>query len=281
MLCSTPDLLRAARDGGYAVGAFNVYNLEGVRAVVAAAEAAHSPAILQLHPGALDYGGALLVTLCLTAAREARVPVSVHLDHSTTANAIRSALTTGLNSIMADGSHLSYADNVAFTREMAAVAHAHGAAIEAELGRLTGTEDGLTVPEYEAKFTSPAQAVDFVAETGIDALAVCIGNVHGHYRGEPRLDFERLATISQSLSLPLVMHGASGLPEGQIRRAIELGVCKFNVNTEVREAYLATLKADLSSSRLPDLVPVMTHAILAMRDVVASKLQLFGSVGQG
>ena len=139
--------------------------------------------------------------------------MAVHLDHSTSADDIRAALAAGITSIMADGSHLPYADNIAFTREMAALAKARGGAVEAELGRISGTEDGLTVAEFEARFTDPDQAADFVAQTGIQALAVCIGNVHGRYPGQPRLDFERLAAIREAVSTPLVLHGASGLPE--------------------------------------------------------------------
>ncbi len=277
MLASTLDLLHTAHDGGYAVGAFNVYNLEGVRAVVGAAEAEHSPVLLQLHPSALKFGGAPLVSMCLTAAREARVPVAVHLDHSTSAADIRAALATGVQSIMADGSHLTYVDNVAFTREMAEAAHTQRAAVEAELGRLSGTEDDLTVPEYEAKFTQPDQAVEFVALTHVDALAVCIGNVHGHYRGEPRLDFDRLAAIRRRVTVPLVLHGASGLPAAMVRRAIELGVRKINVNTEVREAYVTALKTGLTEPKSPDLVKLMEAAMAAMQAVVADKLHLFGS----
>jgi tagatose 1,6-diphosphate aldolase GatY/KbaY len=275
MLASTTTLLRAAEDGDYALGAFNVYNLEGVRAVVGAAEAERSPAMLQIHPGALTHGGTLLIALCLAAAREASVPVAVHLDHSSSPDAIRAALACGVSSIMADGSHLAYPANVAFTCEMAALAHARGATVEAELGRLSGTEDGLTVAEYQAKLTDPDQAADFVAQTGVDALAVCIGNVHGRYPGEPRLDFERLAAIRRAVAAPLVLHGASGLPESLIDRAITLGVRKFNVNTEVREAYLDALRAALQApADLPDLIG---GAVAAMQAVVVAKLRLFGS----
>ncbi len=144
---------------------------------------------------------------------------------------------------MADGSHLDYAANVDFTRAMAELAHARGAAVEAELGRLSGTEDGLTVEEYAAKLTDPQQAADFVERSAADMLAVCIGNVHGRYPGEPQLDFERLAAIRRAVAVPLVLHGASGLPPAQISQAIALGICKFNVNTEVREAYLGALEA--------------------------------------
>jgi tagatose 1,6-diphosphate aldolase GatY/KbaY len=279
MLTSTTELLHAAAAGGYAIGAFNVYNLEGVRAVVRAAEAHRSPVMLQLHPGALQHGGQPLVALCLTAAQVASVPITVHLDHSTSSEAIQGALQAGVTSVMADGSHLSYQENVAFTRTMVVMAHGHQAAVEAELGRLTGTEDGLTVPEYEALFTDPAQAADFIAQTGVDALAVCIGNVHGRYRQAPRLDFDRLATLQRVVPVPLVLHGASGLPAAMVQQAMALGVRKFNVNTEVREAYVEALRGCLQAPGAPDLVDLMRQAEAAMQAVVAAKLQLFGSVG--
>lgn len=279
MLTSTKTILHAAQSAGYAIGAFNVYNLEGVKAVVAAAEAERSPVMLQIHPSALAYGGPPLVDLCVRAAREAAVPMAVHLDHSSDAADIDRALDAGVQSIMADGSHLSYAENIAFTQRMCERAHRADAAVEAELGRLSGTEDDLTVPEYEARLTDPAQAADFVTRTQIDALAVCIGNVHGHYRREPRLDFERLAAIRAAVAVPLVLHGASGLPAAQVRRSIELGICKFNVNTEVRTAYIAALQDALAASRPPDLLALMQGAVDAMQAVVVEKLRLFGSVG--
>ena len=280
MLVPTTELLTAAREGGYAVGAFNVYNLEGARAVVAAAETKRSPAMLQILPAALKHGGPPLVALCLTAAREASVPMAVHLDHCASPEDILGALEAGLTSIMADGSHLPYDDNVSFTRKMAELVHLQGGTIEAELGRLTGTEDGLTVPEYEAKLTNPGQAADFVAQTGIDALAVCIGNLHGRYPGEPRLEFERLDAIRNTISTPLVLHGASGLPEAMLRRSIELGVTKFNVNTEIRGAYVAALRELLDAPEAPDLLDLMENAIVAMEAVISTKLSLFGSAGR-
>ena len=280
MLTSTLDMLHAARTGGYAIGGFNVYNLEGARAVVAAAEAERSPAMLQIHPSALAHGGAPLIALCMEAARVASVPFAVHLDHSSVADAIRAALDAGVASIMADGSHLPYEQNLAFTAAMADLAHACGAAVEAELGRLAGSEDGLTVPEYQAKLTDPDQAADFVARAGVDTLAVCIGNVHGHYRGEPALDFARLERLRWTVPIPLVLHGASGLPAPMVRRAIELGVCKLNVNTEVRDAYLAALVDGVSVDERLDLLDLMRATTDAMRAVVAAKLRLFGSAGK-
>lgn len=279
MLTSTSELLNTARRNAYAIGAFNVYNLEGVKAVIDAAESLQSPAMLQLHPSALKYGKSPLVALCMEAARKSSVPISVDLDHSTSEKDIHLALAAGIKSIMADGSPLSYEQNLIFTREMTKLSHANGAIVEAEIGRISGTEDGLTIAEKEAKMTDPVQAVEFLKETQVDALAVTIGNVHGKYLSEPRLDFPRLAKIRASVSVPLVLHGASGLPETMINQSIKLGVSKFNVNTEVREAYMDVLKTSASLSD-PDLLEVMEKAIDAMRSVISDKLQLFGSAGK-
>ncbi|GAB4437868.1 MAG: class II fructose-bisphosphate aldolase family protein [Cyanobacteria bacterium J069] len=257
-----------------------IYNLEGVKAVVNAAEALHSPAMLQLHPSALKYGRSPLIALCLEAARAAAVPIAVHLDHSTSVTDIQEALSSGMRSIMADGSPLPYAENLAFTRDMTQLAHRYGAVVEAEIGRISGTEDGLTIAEKEAKMTDPHQAVEFVAATGVDALAVTIGNVHGEYKSPPRLDFDRLAQIRQKLSIPLVLHGASGLPAAMVSRSIQLGVCKFNVNTEVRQAYLATLAAQVCGDAEQDLLDVTRSAIAAMQSVIMEKMRLFGSDGK-
>jgi tagatose 1,6-diphosphate aldolase GatY/KbaY len=278
MLSSTRELLETARRNFYAIGAFNVYNLEGVKAVVAAAETNRSPAMLQIHPSALEFGGLGLIALCLEAARSAKVPIAVHLDHSTKAEDIQIALDSGMNSVMADGSHLPYAQNLAFTKAMTELAHRKGAIVEAEIGRISGTEDGLTVAEKEAKMTDPDQAVEFVKATAVDALAVTIGNVHGEYKSEPRLDFERLAKIRKLIEIPLVLHGASGLPAEAIDRSVQLGVCKFNVNTEVRLAYMQSLQQGICSRSLKDLVDSMGAAIAAMQSVITEKLELFGSM---
>jgi tagatose 1,6-diphosphate aldolase GatY/KbaY len=280
MLMPTVSLLEGAQKGRYAIGAFNVYNLEGVLAVIAAAEAEASPVMLQIHPSALRVGGRALVELCLSAAATSAVPTSVHLDHSSSEADITLALEAGVSSIMADGSHLPYEDNVAFTAAMCRLARPYGATVEAELGRLTGTEDGLSVPEYEARLTDPAESFDFVRRTGTHALAVCIGNVHGRYSGEPRLDFDRLAAIHERVSVMLVLHGTSGLPDELVRRSVDLGVCKFNVNTEVRDAYTRALKERFDEVPSPDLLDLMGEAVSAMRDVVAGKLRLFGSSGR-
>jgi len=280
MLVPFTSLLGSAGEGGYALGAFNVYNLEGVRAVVAASEAKSSPVIIQFHHAALTHGGGPLIAACLAAAGEASVPIAVHLDHSVSLDDIRLALHAGLTSIMADGSSLEYDDNVAFTQEATELAHRCGSAVEGELGRLTGSEDDLTVPENLAKLTDPGQAVDFVSRTGVDALAVCIGNAHGSYRTEPRLDFDRLAAIREVVSVPLVLHGASGLLDTVVRRAIELGVRKLNVNTELRQAYVGALKKALGQPEQVDLLEIMQRAVADMQGVVSAKLRLFGSTSK-
>lgn len=280
MLISTKQLLQEAQRDGYAVGAFNVYSLEGIRAVVGAAEALHSPVMLQVLPRALALGGTPLIAACRDACRAAGVPMAVQLDHCASQETIENALAAGVSSAMADGSHLAYEANVAFCARIAARAHRRGCAVEAELGRLSGTEDGLSVAAYEACLTDPEQAADFVRRTGVDALAVCIGNVHGRYRKPPDLDFDRLDMLRRSLATPLVLHGTSGLPDDMIRRAIALGVCKFNVNTELREAGLQAARSYLHTPGKKELVDLMETVVQAMQEPVAAKLKQFASAGR-
>lgn len=277
MLITTAQLLQQARKGGYAVGAFNIYHLSGVQAVIGAAQELESPVILQLLPKAVELGGTPLIALCLEAGRSASVPVAVHLDHCASEKTIRAALAAGISSVMADGSHLPYDENLAFTRKMTDLARSQGRSVEAELGRLSGTEDGLTVAAYQARLTDPDQAADFVEKTGIDALAVCIGNVHGTYPGQPNLDFGRLEAIRKRVSIPLVLHGTSGLPDEMIKRSIELGVSKFNINTELRTACVEAAQAYLNGTGNPELVGLMGAEVEAMKAPVNVKMKLFGS----
>lgn len=278
MLTGTKELLNNARRGGYAVGAFNVYNLEGAIAVVQSAEALRSPVMLQILPGALSLGGSPLVVLCLELARRATVPVALQLDHCATPDTLYFALESGFSSVMADGSDLEYEENILFTRAVVANAHTGDQAVEAELGKLSGEEDGLAVDVREARMTSPDQAVDFIQRTRVDTLAVCIGNVHGTYHHEPDLDFDRLADIAGVVSLPLVLHGTSGLPDDMILRSIELGICKFNVNTEVRSAYMEEMQNRFAASGKVELIDLMQQSIQAMKVVIRSKIELFCSV---
>ncbi|KAF8398973.1 hypothetical protein HHK36_014838 [Tetracentron sinense] len=278
-LSSTKDLLLNAEKGGYAVGAFNVYNLEGVEAVVAAAEEEKSPAILQIHPSAMKQGGIPLVACCISAAEQANVPITVHFDHGSSKHELVQALELGFDSVMVDGSHLPFKDNIAYTKYISFLAHSKNMLVEAELGRLSGTEDDLTVEDYEARLTDVTQAREFMDETAIDALAVCIGNVHGTYPANGpslRLDLLKdLHTMSSEKGVILVLHGASGVPKELIKECIQLGVRKFNVNTEVRKAYMDSLH-----SPKKDLVHVMASAKEAMKAVVAEKMHLFGSAGK-
>ncbi|MCU0486338.1 MAG: class II fructose-bisphosphate aldolase [Anaerolineales bacterium] len=274
------EMLQAADHLNYAVGAFNVYNLEGIKAVISAAEQERSPVILQLHPAAVKYGSQPLIAAAKQAVQECSVRALVHLDHATDRELILSCMQAGVRSVMADGSHLSLEDNIAFTAGVTSLAREHSSFVEAELGRLSGTEDGLSVAEYEARLTDPAVAARFVRDTGVHCLAVCIGNVHGHYRGEPRLDFSLLERIKEQVAIPLVLHGASGLSEEHIRKSIRLGIRKFNVNTEVRDAYLSALSKTLAEKPGVDLVDLMSSAVARMRAVVIEKMNLFGSSGK-
>jgi tagatose 1,6-diphosphate aldolase GatY/KbaY len=284
MLAQTKTLVERARRERWAVAGFNVYNLEGIKAVILAGEEARAPLLLQIHPGALKHGGPPLIHLALAAAQAAATPVAVHLDHSASEQDIRMALEAGVSSVMADGSELPYEKNLEFCKRMSESIHARGAIMEAELGRLAGTEDDLTVEQYDECLTDPKQAPAFVVAAGADMLAICIGNVHGHSKKPPQLDFERLAEIQNAVSVPIVLHGASGLPDAMIRRSIELGVSKFNVNTELRDAYKEALRSVFSMpkpAREPDLVEILSDAVERMKDVAIRKLRLFGAEGKG
>ncbi|KAK8525941.1 hypothetical protein V6N13_017024 [Hibiscus sabdariffa] len=278
-LSSTKEILINAERGGYAVGAFNVYNMEGVEAVVAAAEQERSPAILQVHPAAFKQGGVTLVACCISAAEQASVPITVHFDHGTSKKELLESLELGFDSVMVDGSHLPFKDNISYTKHISNLAHLKDMLVEAELGRLSGTEDDLTVEDYEAKLTDVNQAQEFIDETGIDALAVCIGNIHGKYPASgPNLKLDLLQdlyALSSKKGVFLVLHGASGLSKELVKGCIDRGVRKFNVNTEVRKAYMESL-----NSPKGDLVHVMASAIEAMKAVVAEKMHLFGSAGK-
>ena len=274
MLASTRDIIGIAEEEGIAVGSFNVYNLEGVVAVIRSSEQEKLPVILQIAPVSLESVGSALVALTLAMAEDSTVPTSVHLDHCPQQDQIDRVVSMGLRSVMADGSHLSYEENIDFTFNVVNKMRSIGGFVEGELGRLTGTEDGLTIPEYESLLTDPDQAADYCDKTDIDALAVCVGNIHGKYIQEPKLDFDRLSTIRDSVSVPLVLHGASGLPEWMISRAIDLGVRKFNVNSEVRTAFLESVSSGIDDKTL-DLARLMEISIDSMSQVVTSKIRQF------
>jgi len=271
------DMLREARSVGRAVGAFNIYNIEGALAVRRAVDSVGLPALVQLHPASMEFGGTALIAACKDVAASATgAPMLVQLDHSSSEAYIRMALAAGVDGVMADGSHLPLDENERWTAAMAALAHADGAAVEAELGKLAGEEDGLSVDLLDAKMTDPATVASFLAATNVDALAVTIGNVHGKYAvNPPVLDWARLDAVrTEAGDLPLVLHGASGLPEAMIARAIAAGVCKFNVNTEVRAAArAATAEAAAGGS---DVLAMMKVSTDAMATIVEAKMRCFG-----
>ncbi|CEP68208.1 Ketose-bisphosphate aldolase, class-II [Moorella glycerini] len=281
-LVNPRDMLVEARRGGYAIGAFNIHNLETLQAVAEAAAEAAAPVILQATPGTVKYAGAdYLVAMARVAAGRAGVPVALHLDHATDIDLIGACLEAGFTSVMFDGSTLPLEENIARTRQVAAMAHAKGAAVEAELGRLGGREDDLSVDEVEANYTDPEEAVLFVGATGIDSLAVAIGTAHGVYRGEPRLDFDRLKTIAARMSLPLVLHGASGLPDAAVTNCIALGICKVNIATELKLALAASLRETLAVlSEETDPRHYFAPARRAVKDVALGKMRLCGAAGR-
>lgn len=248
-LVNSRELLRDAQAHGYAVGAFNVENMEMMQAVVAAAEAESAPLILQTTPSTLRYAGpAVFAAMARAIAGKARVPVAIHLDHGDSFELCRQAAWDGYTSVMIDGSKLPLEDNIILVRRVVQMAGdiSQQPAVEAELGRLGGKEDSLEVKPGEDIYTDPGEAARFVEETGIDSLAVAIGTAHGFYKGKPKLDFDRLAQLRDAVSVPLVLHGSSGVPDEDVQRAISLGVCKVNFATELRAAYTEAARQTLS-----------------------------------
>lgn len=241
------ELLKDAQAHGYAVGAFNVENMEMMQAVVAAAEAESAPLMLQTTPSTLRYAGpAVFAAMAQAIAGGVRVPVAIHLDHGDSFELCRQAAWDGYTSVMIDGSRLPLEENIALVRRVVQMAGdvPRQPAVEAELGRLGGKEDSLEVKEDV--YTDPGEASRFAEETGIDSLAVAIGTAHGFYKGAPKLDFERLAQLRDAVSVPLVLHGSSGVPDEDVRRAVSLGVCKVNFATELRAAYTEAARQSLS-----------------------------------
>ncbi|MGA9387213.1 MAG: class II fructose-1,6-bisphosphate aldolase [Candidatus Bathyarchaeia archaeon] len=304
MLVTNRDLMVPARGSGYAVGAFNVNNLEAVLAVAEAAAEEKSPAIVAVTPSAIKYGGLpYLSKIVRTAAESSPVPMSLHLDHGEDFETASKCIAAGFTSVMIDGSHLKFDDNIALTKRVVETAHPKGVSVEAELGRLAGVEES-TVEEKDAILTDPKAAKDFIERTKVDALAVAIGTSHGAYKfkAEPKLDFERLKLISKQVSQPLVLHGASsvpawiiekaskygaeltgakGIPEEHIKKAISMGIAKINIDTDLRLAFTATVREVLANSPKEfDPRKILGPAKEAMKQVVKGKMQLFSSSGK-
>lgn len=270
------DLLRTAQTEGCAVGAFNVYNLEQVTAVCRAGEREGAPVIVQAGSSAFRYAGAKqLAALALAAADASSSPVGVHLDHALDEDEIRACLSWGYSSVMVDGSGLAFEDNVALTRRVVLAAHAMDVWVEGELAGISGDED-RSVDAAPGALTDPGAAAEFVERTGVDALAVAVGNVHGIGERPVDLDFQRLEAIRRQVEVPLVLHGASGLPGSQLERAIACGVCKLNVNTELRRAYRS---AAVATAEDPppgdDLTTFLAPVVAAVEEVARAKIRAF------
>lgn len=263
-----------ARAEGRAIPGFSVYNLEQVRGVVRAAEACAAPVLLMAGSSAFRYAGrSTLAALAVAAAADAQVQVGVHLDHSRDLEELAAVLRAGYTSVMFDGSHLPLRENIRLTREAAKLAHAAGAWIEGELAGTAGAEDRSEAVAAGA-LTDPDGAAAFVAATGVDALAVSIGNVHGISSEPVTLDFSRLEAICASVPVPLVVHGASGLSDAELHAAIRLGVAKFNVNTELRRAFRSALANALAAHPSGDDLPsILEPAIVATELAAAAKIR--------
>lgn len=273
MLTSFRAILEERRRARAAVGAFTCYDATTAIGVVRAAEARGVPVLLLVSQASFRApSGRLLLPVLLAVADAARVPACVQLDHVDDAELIETALASGVGAVMADGSQRPASDNASFVASVRA--RAAGAGVEAELGHVAGSEDVSAAAEA-GLLTDPDEAAWFVAATGCDCLAVSIGNVHGAYAHTPDLDWERLRALNERLDVPLSLHGASGLPDADVARAIAFGVCKVNVNTELRERYLAQLEAALPAAQEGlRLLELESAVIDAVADVVAAKLSV-------
>lgn len=272
-LVPTKEMFEKAYKGGYAIGAFNVNNMEIVQGIVDAAKEEQSPLILQVSAGARKYAKHIyLIKLVEAALADTDLPIALHLDHGDTFELCKDCIDGGFTSVMIDGSKYDFKENVALTKKVVEYAHAHGVVVEAELGRLAGVEDDVNVSANDAIFTDPEQAAEFVHLTGVDSLAIAIGTSHGAYKfkGTPYLDFDRLEKVGKLLpDFPIVLHGASsvlpefvkkcnefggdipgaqGVPEEMLRKAASMAVCKINIDTDLRLAMTATVREYLTKN---------------------------------
>jgi len=273
-------MLADAQKGGYAVGAFNVENMEMVKAVIAAAEELHAPVMLQTTPSTIKYGTLETYYAIVAAeAKKAAVPVCLHLDHGSSFELAVQALKAGYTSVMIDGSHEDLEGNIAVSKRVADVAKACGIPVEAELGKVGGKEDDL---EAEADTnTDPMEAKEFVERTGVTSLAVAIGTAHGFYKGTPVLDKERVSEIRKVVSIPLVLHGASGLSDDEVRDCVRRGICKVNFATELRAAYTAAGKKLIEEK--PDTFDPKKLGVVGMeavKQLVMERMKVCGCDGK-
>lgn len=284
MLVNMNEVLRPAKANKYAVGLFNAVNLELARGIIAAAESTRSPVIMGTAEVLLPYGPLEEVSYYLVPmAKRASVPIVVHLDHGLSYDTCIKALKLGFTSIMYDCSTDTYEENVRKVKEMADIAHSYGATIEGELGHVGDNEGSAEGSSHLADpsqfFTDPKLAKDFVDKTGVDALAIAVGNAHGAYKLPPKLDFERIRTIAKTVDVPLVLHGGSGLTDNDFKQAIQEGISKVNIFTDIN---VAAVKAEFQkfSSMDKGIIDLIPAAVEAVKQETTKKLQLFSSDGK-
>lgn len=279
---SMKNMLQKAQEGKYAVGQFNINNLEWTQAILEAAQENNSPVILGVSEGAMKYmGGAKVVASMVKALVETMnitQPVALHLDHGTSFESCKNALDAGFTSVMIDGSKLPIDENIALTKQVVEYAKNTNASVEAEVGSVGGNEDGIV---GGVKYADANECLRMVQEAGIDALAAALGSVHGEYDGEPQLGFAEMEEISNLTKAPLVLHGGSGIPEHQIKKAIELGHNKINVNTECQQAFTKTVREVLANdAKVYDPRKIIGPGKESIKKVVVDKMIEFGSINK-
>lgn len=281
-LVTSKQMFQMAMEQRFAVGAFNVNNMEAVQAITEAAEEERAPVIVQVSQGAIRYAGlAYAAGLVKVAAQQASVPIVLHLDHGTDFDQNVLCLRAGFTSLMYDGSKKPYEENVATTRRIAEIAHIVGIPVEAELGRVLQSADNVTPEEVRAAMTDPDQAKDFIDRSGADSLAVAVGSVHAMESAEAELDIERVAAIRAKVQIPLVLHGSSGVKADSIVAAIENGVCKVNVATYLNQAFVQGMREMIE--QYPDNPDYRKHLTVAreyVKERVREKIRLFRSNGR-
>ncbi|MFD1675928.1 class II fructose-bisphosphate aldolase [Alicyclobacillus fodiniaquatilis] len=281
-LVTTQKMYVDAMRDGYAVAGFAGYNLETLRALVQTAEELRAPVIVQTTPSNIENIGIdYLVEIVRLAAEKTSTPVALHLDHGDSLERVEQCVKRGFTSVMIDGSALPYNENLELAKEAVKIAHRFGVSVEAELGHVGGVEEELLPEGDHAFYTDPGLANSYVRDSGIDSLAVAIGTAHGLYQGEPHLDFERLAAIRSSVSVPLVLHGASGVPDNLIRNCIKYGISKINIATELKIPYANALRTFLQEN--PDEVDPRKYfkpGLHAYVDVVREKIRLVNAEGR-
>jgi tagatose 1,6-diphosphate aldolase GatY/KbaY len=281
LVSSTP-ILQAARANGYCIGAFNVHTLEMLQAVVEAAQEVESPLILQSTVGTVKHLGAdYIAAAAIVAANQSNVPIALHLDHCTDFNLIVKCIRAGYTSVMIDASMYSFDENVAQTKKVVEIASAAGINVEAELGKVGGVEDEIVVAEHDALMADPLECQKFVELTGVPTLAPAIGTAHGIYKGDPKIDFDRIKRIADLVDVPLVLHGGSGIPEEQVRKCVSLGMAKMNVATELRIVFSNAIKEVFANNPDEnDPRKYMVPAKKALKEAAIEKMRLCGSIGK-